>query len=217
MMDVLLDLNFLGLPWFDGAALTHLLVRLGLDLSLISLLVFGVYRAKAEDSQGYVFTFFVFNLVIFFICHLLAAVELSMGFAFGLFALFSILRYRTVTINIREMAFLFVVISVAIVNALPYRHLSWAELGLIDLVLLGGVALLHKFVYRQPIESLLVRYEKVHLLVPERRAELLDDLRKRTGLEIHNIRVEQLNLMTDSADIRIYTVRKGISSLPQEP
>lgn len=217
MMNVLLDLNFLGSPLFDGLALATLGFRLLMDLVLISLLVFGVYRAKAEDGQGYVFTFFVFNLVIFFICHLLAAVELSMGFAFGLFALFSILRYRTVTINIREMAFLFVVISVAIVNALPYRQLSWAELVLINVVLLGGVALLHSFVYRTPIESLVVKYEKVHLLVPERRQELLEDLRKRTGFEIRNIRVEQINLMTDSADIRIYIVRKGISSLPQEP
>jgi hypothetical protein len=217
MMDLLLDLTFLGSPLYDGPALAMLMFRLGLDLALISLLVFGVYRAKAEDSQGYVFTFFVFNLVIFFICHLLSAVELSMGFAFGLFALFSILRYRTVTINIREMAFLFVVISVAIVNALPYRQLSWAELVLIDVVLLGGVALLHRVVYRQPIESMMVKYEKIQLLVPERRQELLQDLRKRTGLDIRNIRIEQINLMTDSADIRVYTVRNGISSLPQEP
>jgi hypothetical protein len=217
MSDLFLDLNFLGAPLFDGMAMLTLVVRLAIDLLVISLLVFGVYRAKAEDSQGYVFTFFIFNLVIFFICHLLSAVELSMGFAFGLFALFSILRYRTVTINIREMAFLFVVISVAIVNALPYRQLSWTELVFIDLMLLGGAAVLHTIVYREPVESLVVKYEKVHLLVPERRQELLDDLRKRTGMDIRHIRVEQINLMTDSADIRIYTLRKGISSLPQEP
>jgi hypothetical protein len=79
------------------------------------------------------------------------------------------------------------------------------------------VALLHRVVYRQPIESMMVKYEKIQLLVPERRQELLQDLRKRTGLDIRNIRIEQINLMTDSADIRVYTVRNGISSLPQEP
>jgi hypothetical protein len=214
-MNLLLDI--LGSPFFDGERLLVLGVRLLLDLVVMSILVLGVYRSKADDSQGYVFTFFTFNLVIFFICHLLSAVEISMGFAFGLFALFSILRYRTVTINIREMAFLFVVISVGLINALPYKSLSWVELLLIDTLLLAGTALLHKMVYSNPTDSLLVRYEKLDLIAPQRRAELIEDLRKRTGLEVTSIRIEHISLMTDSADIRIFVSRKSVSSFPQEP
>lgn len=210
-------LDLLGMPLFDSDRMTLLAVRIALDLLVVGLIVFGIYRKKSEDGNGYIFTFFIFNQVIFFICHLLSAVELSMGFAFGLFALFSILRYRTVTVNVREMAFLFVVISIGIINALPYKSLSWAELILIDIALLGGTAILHNILYRNPLSSVLLKYERIELLVPERRNELITDLRARTGLDVKSVRVESMSFLTDSAEIRVFFSSATVSALPQEP
>lgn len=208
---------FLGTEIFNGYAMIELILRLTLDISLMTILIFGVYRSKVEDSHGYVFTFFIFNIVIFFICFLLSALELSIGFGFGLFALFSILRYRTVSINIREMSFLFVVISLAIINSLPYTKISWFELLFIDGALVGGVTLLHHLVFRNSMDSMLVKYEKIELIKPERKQELLEDLKKRTGMEINHVRVEHINFMTDTADLRIYVKRMPAPSYTPEP
>jgi hypothetical protein len=215
MNPILLDI--FGIPLFDGDRISLLLVRLSLDLLVAGLVVFGVYRSKSEDGNGYIFTFVVFNLIIFFICYLLSAVELSLGFAFGLFALFSILRYRTVTVNIREMAFLFVVISVGIINALPYKSLTWVELLLIDGCLLGGTALLHQLLYRHPSSSLLLKYERMDLLEPQKKSELMADLKSRTGLDVTSVRVESMNFITDSAELRVFFKTQTVSALPQQP
>jgi hypothetical protein len=209
--------HFLGTDIFNGPRLLELILRLGIDFGLMLILVLQVYRKKVEDSQGYVFTFFVFNLVLFFICYLLSALELSIGFGFGLFALFSILRYRTVTLNIREMSFLFVVISLAIINSLPYSKLSWVELFFIDASLVGGVILLNHLVFKNVMDTMLIKYERIELIQPEHKQELLADLRTRTGLEISHFRIESVNFMSDSADIRVYVKRMPTPSYNTEP
>lgn len=217
MENIFLENLFFGAEIFNGERLALLTIRLVIDVILVAFLVFKVYRSRVEDSQGYVFTFFIFNIVIFFTCYLLSAIKLDIGFGFGLFALFSILRYRTVTINIREMSFLFVVISLAIINALPYTILSWVELIFIDLAVVAGVMILHHIVYKDNLDSMLVRYEKIDLIRPEKKAELLEDLRKRTGLDIRTLRVESISFMTDTAEIRIFIPRKSIPTYTQEP
>ena len=93
-----------------------MLKRFLLDLIVITILVRGIYYYFKKDRE-YAFTFFLFNVLIFFVCYLMLAVEISMGFAFGLFAIFGILRYRTNTVPIKEMTYLFTAITIALINS----------------------------------------------------------------------------------------------------
>src|SRR6185436_6029150 len=98
-------------------ASVELLLKLALDFASLFILVSLIYYPRMKDKD-YLFTFFVFNLLIFLVCHFMNSLELSMGLGFGLFALFGILRYRTITVPIKEMTYLFTVITIAIINSL---------------------------------------------------------------------------------------------------
>ena len=197
-------MRFLFMDLWNTESILHLGVSLGLDLLMVSIVVLLGYKRQSVMGKGFVFTFYIFNLIIFFICYLLSAVELSLGFGFGLFALFSILRYRTITIDIREMTFLFVVIALGIINALPYKSLTFSELLLIDAIIVASVFVLHKLEFGDGIQSLLIRYERIEFVKSNQKLELLADLKARTGLEIVRFEIESINFMTDTAEIRVY-------------
>ncbi|MEM7106328.1 MAG: DUF4956 domain-containing protein, partial [Bacteroidota bacterium] len=104
------------LSWIDTGTMITLLVKFLLDLFMVFLIVRMIYKPNST-SNDYAFTYFIFNILIFFLCHLMVNVDLSLGFAFGLFALFSIMRYRTTTISIKDMTFLFSVVCIAVINS----------------------------------------------------------------------------------------------------
>ena len=197
-------MEFLFTRFWDSEAMTTLGIRLLLDLTMVSIVVLLGYKKQSIMGKGFVFTFYIFNLIIFFICYLLSAVEMSLGFGFGLFALFSILRYRTITIDIREMTFLFVVIALGIINSLPYKSLSFSELLAIDVIIVASVFVLHKIEFGDGLQSLLIRYERIEFVKANQKKELMDDLTLRTGLNIVRFEIESINFMTDTAEIRVY-------------
>ena len=117
IIEVINGLRVFDIEIIDIEAFTELVVRYVFNLSVIFIIVkFGYSRLG--NNKDYFFTFFAINTLIFFVCFLFSNVKLSIGFAFGLFAIFSILRYRTITIPIKEMTFLFSAITIAIINQL---------------------------------------------------------------------------------------------------
>ncbi|MFZ4608844.1 MAG: DUF4956 domain-containing protein, partial [Gemmataceae bacterium] len=149
-------------------------------------------------------SFFLFNIINFIICYLLSSATIKIGFAFGLFAIFSIIRYRSVSVPIREMAYLLTSVTIGILNAL-----SSLDTGLPELLISNGVLLLLTFVLDRKVtlpheNSQMVIYEKIELIKPENRNQLIEDLKLRTGLPIHRIEIGRIDLMRDSAKIRIF-------------
>src|SRR5262245_56102493 len=108
-----------------------LLFKFLLDLVVVFVLIRVIYY-PIHRKKDHLFTYFLLNTLIFFLCILLNSVKLSMGFAFGLFAIFGILRYRTEQIGIKDMTYLFVVITLAVINALVSKKISLAELAFTD-------------------------------------------------------------------------------------
>jgi hypothetical protein len=139
---------------------------------------------------------------------LLENVGVEIGFALGLFAIFGMLRYRTQQIPIREMTYLFLVIGVSVINSLANRRVSYAELLLTNAAIVLVTYLLEKVFLLKTESKKLVFYEKIELIKPEMRAELIADLEERTGLTIHRVDIERIDYLRDAARIYIYYYEK---------
>lgn len=162
-----------------------------------------VYYPRGR-SNDYVFTFLAFNTVIYFIMGLFTSIELSIGAGFGLFALFSILRYRTETVPIREMTYLFVMAALPILNSVLWGSSEYDKLLIVDLLVVLILWILDREwgFYRNRSQMSIV-YEKIDLIKKERKEEMLKDLSERTGLSVLDFDVVNINFLRDVAEIRI--------------
>jgi len=176
-------------------------MRLGIDLVSMLILVRLIYF-PAHKSKEYFFTFFIFNLLIFLITYLLNKVEMSMGAAFGLFAVFSMLRYRTEGITIKDMTYLFLVIAIGLINAVAKGN--WDEFILLNFIILGFTYLLESNLLMKKETTKIIEYENIELIKRERREELMSDLESRTGIKINRINISEINFLRDTAIIIIY-------------
>lgn len=176
-------------------------IRLATDLATVFILIRFIYYRLYHRSDLFL-TFFGFNLVIFLITFLLNKVEMTMGAAFGLFAVFSTLRYRTENISAKDMTYLFVSIAVGLIMAVSRG--GWDELVLMGMIVIITVQLLDgRWLMRREL-SQVVYYENVQLIQPEKRTELIDDLKNRTGLDINRINIEKIDFLKDSATLTVY-------------
>jgi hypothetical protein len=192
-----------GIPIFDGKDFTKLIFKFGINFVFLFTIVRLIYY-KVKEDKDYVFTFFMFNILTFFICFLLRKVPMEMGFALGLFAVFGILRYRTEAIPIRQMTFLFIVIGISMINALSNKSISILELfftnGLITLL----TYLIDRVWFKSSELKKSILYEKIQLIIPEKEKELIEDLKQRTGLNVHAVSIDKIDFLRDTAAITIY-------------
>jgi len=193
--------TFLGIPLYDTQSLLHLLLKFAFNL-LVSWVIIRFFYYPKSKRKDYFFTFLLFSSAMFLLLFVMENVSIQMGFAIGLFAIFGMIRYRTETVPVREMTYLFIIIAVSIINGLSI-NISYAELLLADALLIGLIWLLEaeKVLHRKPVK--LITYDRIDLIVPERREELKADLEKRTGLKIESIDVGSIDFLRDSAFIKI--------------
>ena len=175
--------------------------RFFLNSIIIFTFIKGIYFYNHKKSN-YFFTFFSFNLIIFIISFLLNQVEMSMGAAFGLFAVFSMLRYRTESVDITEMTYLFLSIAIGLLNAMIIG--PWYEILFINLLMLVSVIAIESNWVAKRESSKKVIYDRLDLLAKADNTELLLDLSKRTGLAVKKVEVESMDLLKDTAAIVVY-------------
>jgi len=202
---ILLDsesLRLFGIKLFNED-LYELLFRLAINLLFSYTIILKVYKATRRDSE-YLFSYLVFSPMVFFICHLFASTKLSIGFAFGLFAVFSILRYRTTTIPVKEMTYMFVIIGLSVLNAISTKKVSYAELIFTNFFVLGLMYLLERYILTSGIEIQTVNYEKIENIKPQNEPILIADLEERTGRLIDKVELLEADYLKDSARIRVY-------------
>jgi hypothetical protein len=192
-----------GIAFFDLEDFSKLLFKFGINFIFLIVIVRLIYY-RIKDDKDYVFTFIMFNILTFFICFLLRKVPMQMGFALGLFAVFGILRYRTEAIPIRQMTYLFIVIGISMINALSNKSVSIFELiftnGFITLI----TYLIDRVWFQTIEESKNILYEKIDLIKPENQEDLIKDLKERTGLPIHAVKIVKIDFLRDTASITIY-------------
>lgn len=194
--------------FYDASDFGKLLARLVLDLLVVTAIVRGIYFPLYRRRE-YVFVFFLLNIVTLFICTLLRKVPIELGFALGLFAVFGILRYRTEAMRTRDLTYLFVVIGVAIWNGLSNKKISVAELLLVNFATVLAIWVLEHTSLGGMEEEQLVLYDKLELIKPERRPELVADLCSRTGLDVHRVSVRHIDLLKDTAQLAVFIRRNG--------
>jgi len=180
-----------------------LFIGFGVNL-LVALLIVRFIYYPANPNKNYVFTYLAFNTIIYFVVSFLTSAEISLGVGFGLFAIFSVLRYRTSTMSTREMTYLFIVIALPVMNSVLMRGGEWGLLLAVNAVVTAVLFVLERewgFHYEN---SQSIRYDRVELIKPEQRALLLDDLRQRTGLPVKRVEIGRLNFLNDTAELRVF-------------
>ncbi|HUH73467.1 MAG TPA: DUF4956 domain-containing protein [Chitinophagales bacterium] len=186
-----------------NANLIELVIRLIINVLSSLILVRFIYY-NTHKNKDFLFTFALFNLLIFLICALLSTATIQMGFAFGLFAIFSFIRYRTVTVPIKEMGYLFASLSIGIINALAVPGPWFAIIIVCNILIIGFTLVLDKFMNLTHENMKEVVYERIDLIVPERREEMMADLKFRTGLPIHKVEIRNINFLRDTANIVLF-------------
>jgi hypothetical protein len=182
--------------------------RILIDLTSVFILIRFVYYPIYKHRELF-FTFFIFNMIIFLICFLLNKVELSMGAAFGLFAVFSMLRYRTEDISIKDMTYLFLVIAIGLIAAVTkikdtsdvYEYLF---LGVINTIIIITTYLLESNTLMKKELVKIIMYENITLVNAEKEAELIQDISNRTGIKVHRLSIQKIDFLRDAAQIKIY-------------
>ena len=177
-------------------------IRFGLNVLVIFIIAKYIYF-RIRHNKDYLFTLLMFNMIVFFICYFLSSIELSLGFAFGIFAIFSILRYRTETVPIKEMTYMFIAISIAIINAIASPSVCLIEMIFTNTAIVGLTYVLEKAWIRNEIKQLII-YEKIELIKPERQNDLIKDIEERTGLKINRYEIGKIDFLRDTALINVY-------------
>ncbi len=194
---------FLGIELIDLEDFWELVIRFTLNSIFIFLIAKYLYY-NATRRKDYFFTYILIGSVVFLMSFLLSNVKLELGFALGLFAVFGIIRYRTQQIPIKEMTYLFLIIGIAVMNALANKKISYAELLFANLALFFVTLLLEKTWHLKHESTKTIDYEKIELIKPENRQLLIDDIEERTGLTINKLEVGNIDFLKDTARIRIY-------------
>ena len=183
--------------------LWEMLFKFGLDAIVLFVLIRLIYYPIHRKKEN-LFTYFVFNVLIFFLCVLMNNVKLSMGFGFGLFAVFSIIRYRTEQLSVKDMTYLFTVITLAVINALVSKKVSLVELLFTNATILALVYIMeHLWLTRHEAMRQLI-YEKVDLIRPDKHKELLADLEQRLGIKVSRVEIGRIDLLRDTVQMRVF-------------
>ncbi len=169
------------------------------------LIIFGLIYFPNYRNKEFLFTFFIFNIIIFIITFVLNKTSISMGAAFGLFAVFSMLRYRTEGISMKEMTYLLLAIALGLINAIG---LNLFPISVFNLILVLFIFIMdHPMVFKQE-QSKAIIYENIEMIRPENKELLLGDLRKRTGLDIHRFSITTIDFLKDATSIMVYYYKK---------
>lgn len=182
------------------------------NLASISILCYGCYY-RINKNANVASSFVLFGIGIFLITYLLHGVDMSMEFAFGLFAVFTMLRYRTETILIKEMTYLFLVTAIALLSAVS--QLPTFELFMVNASVCVVAFLVDTRFFKGRYLIQRISYERIENIKPENEAILLADLRERTGLHVTSVDIEHIDFMKDTAELVVHYI--PADKLPSEP
>ena len=201
---ILLDsIEFLGTPLFDPEDFWKLIVKTVFNLIIITVIIRYIYYPVTKNKD-YLFTYFLISMTVFLLCVLLDSVKFQLGFALGLFAIFGIIRYRTYPIAIKEMTYLFLVIGISVVNALSNKKISYAELVFANLMIVFVTYGMENLWLLRHQSRKNITYEKIELILPEKREELIADLKARTGIDVIRVEIRRIDFLRDTANLRIF-------------
>lgn len=192
--------NFFNLnnPDFYG-----IMIRFTLHLVFLIILIYGVYF-KYSKKEKFLFTFFLMGVMVFFITAMLKSVFIELSMAFGLFAIFAILRFRTRNFSLKDMSYIFTVLGISVVNSL--KLVGFPVLGVIifNLIIITTAIILERFTSKHNITSYTIIYENLDLLKYDKNSKLLKDVSEMTGKDIMKVKIVRINYKKKFAELEIF-------------
>lgn len=206
----------------DFSSIIRLFLCFSLNIVTVWVFIHFIY-GRFNSNRDFPFTYMVFNILIFFSCSVMSSMDMKMGFAFGLFAIFGILRYRTIQVPIKEMTYLLGVIVIAVINALMNKapdlkdsgevvtaaiisNKSLIEMAIINACILLATYLLERIYFGNKEQYIMINYEKIELIHTARKQDLFDDLNLRLGYKVTRVDIESIDLLKDMAICKVYYI-----------
>ena len=189
--------------FIDADHVKSLLLAFFINLVAILIVVRGLYYPKCKRGEFF-FTYILIAISTFMLIYVLGDVKLKAGIALGLFAIFSIIRYRTEQVAIREMTYLFIIIALSAINGLTVSELSLGEVIIINLLFILSIWICESKVLISHYSYKVIKYDNVNLITPDKREELIADLEKRTGLKIEKVEVGSIDFLKDASIVKMY-------------
>lgn len=175
------------------------------------ILIYCVYYRFSHRRDYYV-QYMLFSSGMFVLLWLMQILDIQTGFVLGLFAIFGMIRYRTETVPIREMNYMFLIIAVSVINSLSLKAdgLAWYLLLFANVVIILLAWTFEAWQGRKRQSKKIILYEKIENIKPERRKELIADLEERTGLKVLDVEIGHIDFLRDVAYINItYPLESG--------
>ena len=188
---------------FHSPTLWGILLRFALNLISLLILIRILYF-KYSKKEKFMFTFFLIGIIVFFICALLKDIGMGMGLGFGLFAIFSILRFRTRNFSVKDMAYIFTTIGISVINSMSMQEVPIFGYLIINIIIIVSVFILEEHLRKNNFSKYSVSYDNLDLLKPGSNHKLIKDLSSRTGHDILRVRVRNLDLKKDVAQLDVY-------------
>lgn len=180
-----------------------IILKFAINLIFIFILIRGIYFRYSRKEE-LLFTLFVMGIMVFFVNSMMSSVTLDFGFAFGMFAIFAILRFRTNSISLKDMVYIFAVIGISMMNSLKVFKFPMLGVFIFNFIILISIYLLEEYLLKNKTDSHMITYENIDLLKPDKEQKLLRDICLMTGKDVFRIKVQRVDYKRGVAFLEIF-------------
>ena len=176
---------------------------------LVLFIIARVIYFPGNKRKEFVFTFIIVGSTVFILSFMLSSINMELGLALGLFAIFGIMRYRTTPIMVKEMTYLFLSITISVINSLASAGYTNIHLIIANSAMILLVILMELIWMRKTLSTIVIKYEKIALIIPENHVKLKADIEERLGIEIVEFKIGKIDFLRDTASVSItYNAKK---------
>jgi hypothetical protein len=188
---------------FNSPTVGGILIRFVITLIFLFILIAVIYF-RYSKKEKFLFTFFLIGIIVFFICSMLKGVDIAIGMGLGLFAIFTILRFRTRNFSLKDMAYIFTVIGISVINSVNMPGFPFSGFLIINSIIVLAAFVLEEVTLKNSFDKQSIIYDELELLKPGNKHKLLKDLSSRTGQNILRIKIVRVNFKRETAELEIY-------------
>ena len=188
---------------FNSPTVWGILIRFAVTLVFLFILIAVIYF-RYSKKEKFLFTFFLIGIIVFFICSMLKGVDIAIGMGLGLFAIFTILRFRTRNFSLKDMAYIFTVIGISVINSVNMPGFPFFGFLIINSIIVLAAFVLEEVMRKNSFDKQSIIYDELELLKPGNKHKLLKDLSSRTGQTILRIKIVKVDFKRETAELEIY-------------
>jgi hypothetical protein len=188
---------------FHSTTVWGVLMRFALNLIFLFILIRLLYF-RYSKKEKFMFTFFLIGISVFFICSMLKDIKIEIGMGLGLFAIFTILRFRTRNFSVKDMAYTFTTIGISVINSVNGGGFPVVGFLIINVIVVLSVFILEEYLVKNMFSKYSIYYDNLNLLKPGSNNKLKKDLSSRTGLDIMKVKIRNIDFTREIAHLEIY-------------